>query len=122
MFRWLVRWLLRPIWSERKRSAPPSTKSAPTPPREYKPHHMPLPEFVGDSDPPPLHWKACHPSVIKRFKAEMTCDHGHGLVLKGHSVSEKGYVWPSVVCLTKGCTFHTFVRLDGWKFGKIGRH
>ena len=51
---------------------------------------------------PPLRWRPCHPSTVTRFKAEMSCSQGHGLVLRGHSVSADGRVMPSVVCLHPG--------------------
>jgi len=78
-----------------------------------------LTRYLGQGDPPPGQWKACHPSTILRFKAEVTCPFGHGMVLKGHSISEHGYVLPSVVCPKKGCTFHDFVKLEGWTFGAV---
>lgn len=78
-----------------------------------------IPKFEQSGDPPPMHWKACHPSTVKRFKAEMTCSEGHGLVLKGHTVAVDGRVSPSVVCRAPGCSFHAFVRLAGWTFGNV---
>ena len=75
--------------------------------------------FEGASDPPPLSWKACHPSTVHRFKAQLTCPKGHGLVLKGHSIDARGRVYPSVVCMTDSCEFHEFVRLVGWDFGPL---
>lgn len=32
----------------------------------------------------------------------------------GHAVNVGGEVHPSVECPTKGCTFHRYVRLEGW--------
>jgi len=78
-----------------------------------------IPRFEGASDPPPLSWKACHPSTVHRFKAQLTCPKGHGLVLKGHSIDARGRVYPSVVCMTDSCEFHEFVRLVGWDFGPL---
>lgn len=78
-----------------------------------------VPRFEGDSDPPPLSWKPCHPSTMRRYKAQMTCPNGHGLILKGHSINANGRVHPSVVCLTEGCDFHEFVRLADWDFGLL---
>lgn len=49
----------------------------------------------------------------------MTCNRGHGLVLKGHTVAADGRVSPSVVCMTRGCSFHEFVRLHEWEFGDV---
>lgn len=78
-----------------------------------------VPRFRGGSNPPPFSWVACHPSTMHRFKAQMTCPRGHGLVLKGHSIDVAGRVHPSVVCLTEGCDFHEFVRLSEWEFGVL---
>lgn len=64
-----------------------------------------------------MRWKACHPSTMKRFKAEMTCPEGHGLVLKSHSITPEGHVMPSVICMAPGCRFHQYVKLAGWTFG-----
>ena len=71
------------------------------------------------SDPPKMHWSPCHPSVVKRFKASMTCPNGHGLTLGGHTIDPDGTVHPSVVCPVRDCSFHEFVRLDGWSFGDV---
>jgi len=71
------------------------------------------------TDPPKMHWAPCHPSVIKRFKASMTCPNGHGLTLGGHQIAADGTVHPSVVCPVQGCSFHEFVRLDKWAFGSV---
>ena len=71
------------------------------------------------TDPPRMHWAPCHPSTIRRFKASMTCRNGHGLTLGKHSVSATGEVSPSVVCPSRGCTFHEYVRLDRWSFGAL---
>jgi hypothetical protein len=75
--------------------------------------------YRGTNEPPPMQWKACHHTTIARFKAEMTCPHGHALTLKSHSVSASGIVSPSVVCPSPGCRFHEFVALDDWDFGEV---
>jgi len=80
---------------------------------------MPIAIYRGTDRPPPMHWKECHPSTAKRFKAELTCEWGHSLVLKGHSVREDGRVWPSVVCMKPGCTFHQHVKLLDWTSGTL---
>lgn len=71
------------------------------------------------TDPPPMHWSPCHASTIRRFKASMTCSEGHGLTLRGHSISPEGNVSPSVVCPHPGCRFHVYVRLENWSFGAV---
>lgn len=85
----------------------------------FRPDALAIPRYARAGDIPPLHWRACHPSTIKRFKAEMTCSRGHHLVLKGHSIMDDGQVSPSVVCSHAGCNFHTFVRLEEWDFGRL---
>lgn len=69
--------------------------------------------------PPPLHWAACHPSTMSRFKATMTCPSGHVLTLGSHTVERSGVVRPSVVCPAKRCSFHAHVRLMDWTFGEV---
>jgi hypothetical protein len=109
----MLRWLQR-LWGKRT----PESQSRPQR-RRFEPRILSIPRFDGSGDPPPLHWKACHPSTARRFKAEMTCRAGHGLVLKGHSVDAGGMVRPSVVCMTRGCGFHEFVRLSNWTLGQL---
>lgn len=75
--------------------------------------------FNGDGMPPPRHWKACHPRTVRRFKAHLTCAKGHALVLSEHAISVDGAVWPSVVCKAPRCSFHEFVRLEGWSGGSL---
>ena len=35
--------------------------------------------------------------------------------LSKHDIDERGVVSPSVVCPVKGCAFHEFIHLEGWK-------
>jgi hypothetical protein len=95
---------------------PQSTPSANLPQRR-RPVVRGVPRFDGRGSPPTPSWIPCHASTLARFKAELTCPYGHGLILRGHSVSSEGIVHPSVVCPHPGCSFHEFVRLDGWSFG-----
>lgn len=78
-----------------------------------------LRQHLGDGRPPELHWKASHPSTIRRFKAEVTCSIGHSITLRDHSVEADGRVIPSIVCKQPGCDFHEIVRLEGWASGRI---
>lgn len=78
-----------------------------------------LERWTGQDRPPSLMWKDCHPRTRATFKAEVTCSNGHGVSLRGHSISADGSVSPSVVCLVPGCDFHDFVRLDGWSAGPL---
>jgi hypothetical protein len=80
-----------------------------------------LPRYIGGDRPPPLHWKDCHPSTRRRFKAELTCSRGHAISLKAHGICSDGSVQPSIVCLHPRCDFHEFVRLDGWTAGALSR-
>ena len=75
--------------------------------------------FDEDGSLPPLHWRPCHPSTRKHFKADMSCANGHQVSLKSHLVLADGQVKPSVVCRASRCDFHEFVRLDGWTFGQV---
>jgi hypothetical protein len=109
---------LKSLWSRRPK--PRSSIVPPPPARWYVPVYIPIPQYTGSGDPPPLHWKACHPSTVRLFKAEMTCSEGHGLVLKAHSIAADGRVSPSVVCLARGCSFHEYVCLHDWQFGRVG--
>ena len=108
-----IKWL----WQQVSKKA--SRAPAPKPVDRHGPGYVPIREYAGSGDPPPMHWKACHPSTVRRFKAEMTCGSGHGLVLKGHSVGADGHVSPSVVCMKQGCSFHEFVHLVGWSAGPL---
>lgn len=91
-----------------------------SPPREEtKTYVRAVPRYDGAGDPPPMHWSPCHPSTRNRFKAKMTCPEGHGLTLRGHTISADGGAHPSVICPNAECSFHEFVRLDGWTFGEV---
>jgi hypothetical protein len=57
-----------------------------------------LKEHTGEGRPERLRWKASHPSTIRRFKAEVTCSHGHGIALRDHTDEADGSVVPSIVC------------------------
>lgn len=35
----------------------------------------------------------------------------------GHGIAEDGTIDPSVVCPFEPCTFHEWVKLEGWTFG-----
>lgn len=74
---------------------------------------------TGEGKPPRMQWKQSHPSTVRRFKAEVTCSQGHGIVLRDHSVEEDGQVIPSIVCKHPGCDFHEIVRLEGWDAGRM---
>lgn len=56
------------------------------------------------------------PKFIRDDIAYVTCGFGHELRLSKtvHSVNPSGVVSPSYVCTAPSCTFHVFVRLEGW--------
>ena len=63
---------------------------------------------------PKTHWHGGLPRSGKRT-AIMTCpDCGQEYSLGGYEIDDKGVVTPSVVCVTKGCTFHEHLILEGW--------
>lgn len=109
LIRNLYRWLVPRVVGHPQAVPRPSQRRVP----------ISLPRFAGDGPPPPSSWKSCHPSTIRRFKAELTCPNGHNLVLRQHRIAESGNVHPSVVCAADECGFHEFVRLDGWEHGAI---
>ena len=39
---------------------------------------------------------------------------GDWFAIQTHGIAEDGAVFPSVVCTYPGCTFHEFIKLDGW--------
>ena len=120
MFGWLRR-LWRSIFvGERGASSldrPAARPQSPT--RAHRPAGKPVAAFSGQGEPPPMHWKSCHPRTRPRFKAQMTCARGHAIVLSGHTISAQGEVRPSVVCRTPGCDFHDWVRLKDWTDGVL---
>jgi hypothetical protein len=95
--------------------------------RPQAPHRLPrrrwdavsIPRCTGDGPSPPNSWKSCHPSTVRRFKAELTCPNVHRLVLRQHRISESGHVQPSVVCAASECGFHEYVRLERWDHGAL---
>lgn len=34
--------------------------------------------------------------------------------LSDHEITREGYIHPSVMCMTDGCDFHEFIKLEGW--------
>lgn len=106
-----------PSVSRHPRPAP--TRQAAAGPRRRSYPLLGLKEHAGDGRPARLHWKASHPSTMRRFKAEVTCSRGHGITLRNHTIEADGRVVPSIVCRTPDCDFHEIVRLEGWRSGRI---
>gem|GEM_PF-5928197 len=51
-----------------------------------------------------------------RRSALVSCPEcGQTCSLSQHKIEKNGEVRPSVVCPVEGCTFHAWVRLEGWK-------
>lgn len=112
-----MRWLMR-IW--RRLFPRPDAKSTGSTQPQWARSTLLVRRHIGRGPAPAMHWKACHPLTVKRFKAEMACIEGHSLVLSSHRIAADGTVSPSVVCQTAGCAFHDFVRLDDWTDGPLG--
>lgn len=120
--KWLVAFL-RFLWGRRR-----WTRAQERKPGGGRPHGhgggrafptVALRQHVEEGRPPELHWRASHPSTIRRFKAEVTCSRGHSIALRDHTVEADGQVIPSIVCKQPGCDFHEIVRLEGWASGRI---
>lgn len=116
--RWLYQLLRRLVPERDQRPALPPTPSVHTS-KSFEQRRILVRRHAASGDAPPLHWRACHPSTMSRFKAELTCSYGHGLTLRSHRIDASGAVFPSVVCPAAGCSFHEFVRLDDWPFGPL---
>ncbi|HEY1956668.1 MAG TPA: hypothetical protein VGH28_13705 [Polyangiaceae bacterium] len=76
-------------------------------PLTWRPIIGPTPE-----QDPKGHWQKMFGDDL----ALVTCANGHELRLSGrvHRVAPDGTVTPSDVCTVPGCTFHEFIRLEGW--------
>lgn len=57
-------------------------------------------------------WPYDHPGVI----ASSACPSGHLATIspKIHTISADGALSPSYVCPRKDCSFHDFVKFEGW--------
>lgn len=96
-----------------------TTSQSPAARYERKYYLQRIPRYNGKGQPPAGHWAPCHPSTMRRFKAQMACTAGHALALNNHSVAGDGRVRPSIVCRAPGCDYHEIVLLEGWTFGDI---
>jgi len=47
----------------------------------------------------------------------LVCDQGHEAIIRTHKVNPEGVVTPSIMCPVEGCTFHEYVKLEGWERG-----
>ena len=117
-FGWLSRWLTRLLPERQTARVVPAALTEPGT-KSYEPRRVLVRRHWADGDAPPLHWSACHPSTMSRFKAQLTCSNGHGLTIRSHRIGATGAVFPSVVCPVQGCSFHEFVVLGEWSFGSL---
>lgn len=62
------------------------------------------------------HYAACTDESLRATFAHVRCAFGHVLRVSGtiHRVAADGTVSPSFVCSVPGCSWHVYVRLDGW--------
>lgn len=86
-----------------------------------------IPKADSYSGPHP-HWRTARPLAVDRRGRELdrfppgtltifVCPRGDEslIVSAKHGITADGVVTPSAVCPAKGCTFHEFIRLDGWE-------
>jgi len=66
------------------------------------------------NDHAPGTWKELLIGRSARRSASFTCPNGHFGSLSDHEITREGYVHPSVMCMTDGCGFHEFIKLEGW--------
>jgi hypothetical protein len=63
-------------------------------------------------------WQPVDSELADLFWATLTCPLCRNLCSIGrgrHTIAADGTVQPSMVCPHHGCTFHEFIRLDGWE-------
>lgn len=79
--------------------------------------HELVPRGKLDHQPPPLSWDYLDPHRGFKNLALITCPNGHvtRMVSTVHRVDPDGTVHPSYVCTVGSCTFHRFIRLEGWQ-------
>jgi len=73
---------------------------------EFKKSPVPYGEEI-----PKGHWV-----MHEDLKLVVICCPGCGLLgtLRTHKVNDAGFVFPSIVCTSPGCTFHDFGKLLEW--------
>jgi hypothetical protein len=49
----------------------------------------------------------------------IVCSNGHYLGIIDHDISNDGTVNPSVVCPIKDCSFHDYIKLEGYDKGCV---
>lgn len=61
------------------------------------------------------YWPYDHPNVII---ATAACPQGHlaSISPKVHTIANDGTLSPSYVCPRPGCSFHDFVKFEGWSW------
>jgi hypothetical protein len=66
-------------------------------------------------DMTPLTWWPVRIYGRERKTANIVCSQGHPGLITEHDIAPDGTVSPSVVCTTEGCSFHDYVKLEGWE-------
>jgi hypothetical protein len=72
---------------------------------------------AGPAWEPAMDFYAASPvPALRETFAHVRCPSGHTLRMTwaNHRVAADGTVSPSYVCTATGCTFHAFVKLEGW--------
>jgi hypothetical protein len=67
----------------------------------------------------PLTWRKPSAANLEHFPEDIvyaTCSNGHTTraISSVHSIAADGTMSPSYVCTIPWCTFHDFVRFEGW--------
>jgi hypothetical protein len=62
----------------------------------------------------------CRQGAFQHDLVNVTCPYGHSsrIVSTVHRIADDGALFPSYVCPGTNCTFHEWVRLDGWDSSK----
>ena len=66
-------------------------------------------------------WRGITIDGAKQNNANVCCPGcGRYYGMAAHKIADDGTVHPSVVCTYDGCSFHDFIRLDGWPSWRTG--
>lgn len=68
---------------------------------------------------PREHWDfLADPHPVPRVECPL-CKRGMLGPNAPHGIRSNGEVFQSVICANAGCTFHDYIRLDGWTYGEV---